>query len=337
MPKIIALVGLTGSGKSEAGAILEGEGFHKIRFGQITMDIMKEQGIVVNEENERKIREGLREDHGMAAYATLNLPKIKAALEQDQHVVLDGLYSWDEYKVLKDEFPEMEVVCIHAAPNVRYARLAQRPERPLTMEEAKSRDYAEIEISQKSGPISMADHTIINNESLEDLRRAVKQVIGVHERHDWDEYFMSIARQVANRGTCDRGRSGAVVMKNKRILTTGYVGSPAGLPHCDDVGHLMHEVVQENGKTSKHCVRTAHAEQNALIQAARSGISLEGATLYCKMEPCSRCAMMIINAGIIRVVAEKAYHGAHYTREMFNQAKVQLDILHDEIEKYDQQ
>jgi dCMP deaminase len=112
-------------------------------------------------------------------------------------------------------------------------------------------------------------------------------------RPSWDEYFMGIAFQVAKRSTCDRARVGAIIVKDRRILTTGYNGAPAGLPHCDDVDHLM---------VDGHCVRTLHAEQNAIIQAALHGVSVQGGTMYVTHQPCLTCAKMIINAGIVRVV-----------------------------------
>ena len=158
-----------------------------------------------------------------------------------------------------------------------------------------------------------------------------------HKRPSWDEYFMEIARVIGLRGTCDRGRNGAVIVKNKRILTTGYVGSPIGLPHCDEVGHLLSDVIGPDGKISKHCIRTAHAEQNAILQAALHGVSTEGATLYAKFEPCFACAKMIINAGIKRVVCEKKYHAAELTRKFFKDAGVELVILKDEVEQYPDQ
>jgi dCMP deaminase len=119
-----------------------------------------------------------------------------------------------------------------------------------------------------------------------------------HTRPPWDDYFMGIALQVARRSTCDRARVGAIIVKDRRILTTGYNGSPAGLPHCDEIGHLM-----VNG----HCVRTLHAEQNAIIQAALHGVGVAGGTMYVTHQPCLTCAKMIINAGIRRVV-----YGGHY-------------------------
>jgi len=147
------------------------------------------------------------------------------------------------------------------------------------------------------------------------------------KRPSWDEYFIGMADYVGTRGTCDRARSGCVLVKNKRILSTGYVGAPVGLPSCDEVGHEMHTVINENGTKSRHCVRTAHAEQNAINNAARVGVAVEGGTIYCKLTPCYKCAQSIINSGIVRVVALKDYHGAKRTKEILKTAKVKLEIL----------
>jgi dCMP deaminase len=154
-----------------------------------------------------------------------------------------------------------------------------------------------------------------------------------HKRPSWDEYYLQMADMIGTRGTCDRGRSGCVIIKDKRILSTGYVGSPVGLPHCDEVGHEMHTVTNEDGTQSRHCIRTAHAEQNAINNAARAGVAVEGGTMYCKMIPCYKCAQSIINAGIVRVVAMKDYHGASRTKEIFKQADIAYEIL-GEMEVY---
>ncbi len=164
-----------------------------------------------------------------------------------------------------------------------------------------------------------------------------KEAKHTHKRPSWDEYFIELANLVGSRGTCDRGRSGTVIVKDKRILTTGYVGSPIGLPHCDEVGHLMHTVTYEDGSQSMHCIRTAHAEQNAINNAARNGVALLGATMYCKMTPCYKCAQSIVNVGIVRLVAEKDYHASKMTKEIFKKAKVKLEIINKEIEKYKNQ
>jgi dCMP deaminase len=148
---------------------------------------------------------------------------------------------------------------------------------------------------------------------------------------------MEVCEAIAKRATCDRGRSGCVIAKDHQILVTGYVGAPAGLPHCDEVGHQLKQTIHEDGSVSTHCVRTVHAEQNALCQAAKRGIAIEGATLYCRMTPCRTCAMLIINCGIVRVVCQRRYHDAKDSEAMFQAAKIQLEYIYDEVEHYDNQ
>lgn len=165
----------------------------------------------------------------------------------------------------------------------------------------------------------------------------VKSDLPEHIRPSWDEYFIKLADTVASRATCDRGRSGCVIVKDKQILVSGYVGSPRGLSHCDEVGHLMKQVIHEDGKITQHCMRTVHAEQNAITQAARRGIALDGSTLYCRMTPCRTCAMLIINCGIVRVVCEKKYHAGIESEEMFKESGVKIEFVHDEIQHYEGQ
>ena len=117
-------------------------------------------------------------------------------------------------------------------------------------------------------------------------------------RVSWDQYFMDIAKQVATRATCDRKHVGAVVVRERTILSTGYNGSIRGLPHCDDVGHMM-----ENG----HCVATVHAEANAIIQAAKNGVVIDGATVYVTASPCWNCFKQIANAGVVRICFGEFY------------------------------
>jgi dCMP deaminase len=132
------------------------------------------------------------------------------------------------------------------------------------------------------------------------------------ERTDWDEYFMSIARVVATRATCDRKHVGAVLVRGRTILSTGYNGSIRGMPHCDEVGHMM-----EGG----HCVATIHAEANAILQAARNGVSIEGADVYTTASPCWPCFKMIANAGLKRII-----YGEFYRDERIFDVAKQLGI-----------
>ena len=175
--KVVSIVGMAGAGKSEVARLFEENGFIRIRFGDITDEEIRKRGLELNEENERYIRELLRKECGMSAYAILNLPRIDSARKQSD-VVIDGLYSWEEYTFLKTYCGEdFYVVAVWASSRTRHARLADRSDRRLTLEEAANRDRAEVENVSKGGPIAMADFTIINESSLKDLKKEVKGVI----------------------------------------------------------------------------------------------------------------------------------------------------------------
>ena len=175
--KIVALVGMAGSGKSEVARFFEKRGYVKIRFGDITDEEVKIRGLELNEVNERHVREQLRQEHGMAAYAKLNLPRIDETL-QKSNVVLDGLYSWEEFVLLKDYYGDkLNLVAVYSPPKTRHGRLATRRIRPLTSQEAKDRDKSEIENINKGGPIALADFTIINESSLQALQKQTQYII----------------------------------------------------------------------------------------------------------------------------------------------------------------
>jgi len=155
-----------------------------------------------------------------------------------------------------------------------------------------------------------------------------------YRRPSWDEYFLKIVDMVGSRGSCDRFRGGCVITRDKRIVSTGYAGSPVGLPHCDEIGHEMHTVTHEDGSQTRHCIRTAHAEQNAICEAARMGTALKDGTLYCKMTPCYTCAKMIINCGIKRVVCSQDYHDASRSKEVFKEAGIEFVLVSDAMTTY---
>lgn len=174
--KVVSIVGMAGSGKSEVARIFERDGFARVRFGDITDEELRRRGLELKEENECYVRQQLRQEHGMSAYAKLNLPRIDALLESS-NVVVDGLYSWEEYTLLKSRYSgDFHVIAVWASPRTRYDRLVTRPIRPLTVEEAASRDITEIENTNKGGPIAMADAIIINETSLADLEKGTKKI-----------------------------------------------------------------------------------------------------------------------------------------------------------------
>ena len=184
--KVISIVGMAGAGKSEVARLFQENGFTSIRFGDITDQEIAKRSLELNEKNERYVRELLRQEQGMVAYAKLNLPRIDSAMK-DQDVVIDGLYSWEEYVFLSEYYgKDFCVVAVGASPGTRYARLTGRRDRRLTAEEAASRDKAEIENSNKGGPIAMADFTIINESPVEDLRKEVKMIVSIlrNEKND---------------------------------------------------------------------------------------------------------------------------------------------------------
>jgi len=167
--RAVALVGMPGAGKSEVARIFAQNGYQVVRFGDVTDEEVRKRGLQLDEKSERKVREELRQVHGMAAYAILNLPRINRALKSSD-VIIDGLYSWEEYKFLLDKLEGgLRTVAVWAPPGLRYQRLANRNVRPLTLEQARTRDFAEIENVNKGGPIAMADYIIRNDATLDAL------------------------------------------------------------------------------------------------------------------------------------------------------------------------
>lgn len=170
---LLAFVGMPGSGKSEASAFLKKKGFAYIRFGALTEEGLADMHLPVTPENEQMYREKVREELGMAAYAIKSESKIQSLLEEHDVVVIDGLYSWEEYVFLNEKFPGLKIIYIFASPKVRYERVGKRAVRPLTEEQARMRDFSEIEKLNKSGPIALADFVIENNGSLSEFHTKI--------------------------------------------------------------------------------------------------------------------------------------------------------------------
>ncbi len=176
MNKLIAVVGMSGSGKSVATTYLEEKGYTKIYFGGVIYDKMKEEGIEITPDNEKKLRESLRKEHGMGVIAKILLPKIEEAYKNGD-TVLDGLYSWDEYLILKEKFTNLKMICICCDKKIRYERVSKRKIRPLNNEEIIKRDVAEIENSAKGGPIAYADYYILNNGDLTNYYNRLEEIL----------------------------------------------------------------------------------------------------------------------------------------------------------------
>lgn len=144
------------------------------------------------------------------------------------------------------------------------------------------------------------------------------------ERLSWDQYFMTITRQVAERSTCNRAKVGAVIVRDKNIIATGYNGSPAGMPHCTEVGCLIYESKNPNGETEENCFRTIHAEINAIAQAAKNGGSIKDGAIYVTHTPCIHCFKVLVNTGIKQIYYERPYK-LHTLGELLSATGVRLE------------
>lgn len=175
MNKLVAIVGMCGSGKSVATTFFKDHGYEVIYFGGVTMKKLAEEGLEVTPENEKMMRERLRRDFGMGAYAHVLIDDIRSSLEKG-NVVLDGVYSWSELKILKQEFPNIKFISIVVDKEKRYDRLNNREVRPFNYEQAVTRDISEIENLEKGGPICYADYFILNNNSEKEYMKNIEKV-----------------------------------------------------------------------------------------------------------------------------------------------------------------
>jgi dephospho-CoA kinase len=177
MSKIIAVIGMCGSGKSEAVKFFVEKGYQKVYFGGIVIQEVKQQGLDLNEENERRVREELRSEFGMGVMALQSLRKIQEYFKEGD-IVIDGLYSWAEFKIVKDKFGEsFKLLTVYTTKSLRYKRLAERKVRPLNEQETISRDYSELEKLDKGAPIAFTDYLVTNDSTLEDLYKQLQRYI----------------------------------------------------------------------------------------------------------------------------------------------------------------
>lgn len=343
---IIGLTGLPGTGKGTIASFLKEKGFGYLSLSDELREIARIRNIELTRENLQNLGTELKKGRDYGVLAELVIKKIE--MQEYKQAVVDGIRhprEIDKLRRLKNFF----LIAVDASPEIRFQRLRgrSREQDPLEWEAFLKMDEKEKGVNnpesglQLSKTLRLADYKITNNSTLEEFKEKIAALFNEIDRKthrpDWDEYFMEIVMAVARRATCNRGRSGCVIVRDKRILVTGYVGSPVGVLHCDEVGHQMKTLIHEDGTKTQHCVRTTHAEQNAICQAAKLGVSIDGSTLYCKMTPCSTCAKMIVNSGIKRIVCEKKYHAGQESEELLKKAGVKLEILDERVELYEYQ
>ena len=339
----IGITGTLGAGKGTiVDYLVKEKGFVHFSVRDFITQEIERRGMPVNRDSMTIVGNDLRKQHS-PSYITDEL--YKQAQETGKNCIIESVRTPLEVSELRKN-SNFYLFAIDADAKVRYERIVVRGSSTenVSFENFIANEQREMTSDDPNKQhlkacIEQADYLFSNDGDFEDLHQKIEEVLDkiMYKRPSWDEYFMELANTASKRATCDRGRSGCVIVKNRHVLVTGYVGSPAGLPHCDEVGHLFSKTIHSDGSISNHCIRTVHAEQNAICQAARRGIALEGATLYCRMTPCRTCAMLIINCGIKRVVCERKYHKGAESEEMFRQAGIELEFFYDEVQKYENQ
>lgn len=347
MGLIIGVTGKIAAGKDEVANYLMKKGFIHLSLSDILREDCKRLGLEVNRDNLTTLGSEVREKFGGSILAQRAIAKT----DSEKKYVITSVGRVDEIKFLKTKH-NCKIVFVDANQKKRFERLRDRKNEPspgayktdfkkfLAQENKENKGgggnnkFREFDNCKK-----VSDIILINNSTFEELHKKIDKILAdthdTHKRPDWDEYFFGIMDAVRQRATCNRGRAAAIIVRDKMVLATGYVGAPKGLSHCDEDGHIMEKVIHYDGVQRDHCVRTTHAEQNAIAQAAKHGIRIDEAKIYVNMEPCLHCTKMIINSGIKEIVCRKKYHAAGLSRKFLKSAGVKLVVKENIEEQYD--
>lgn len=324
------IIGLTGSlcaGKGEVANYLKSLGF----FSYSLSDVLRKEAEMLNIESTRenmiKLGNELRKLHGNGILAK----KIKEIIPSDKNIVIDSIRNPEEVKELK-ELTGFTLVGVDSLEETRFARMLSRnrPGDPKTIEEfRKINEDLGVEYGQQVQKcMKTADCILVNNVPIDQLHKKIDKLLkdlGFNKpgRINIDDYFLKIASVVAERSTCNRHKIGAIAVKDKKILTTGYNGAAAGTKDCLELGCLRDELGIASGTRHEIC-RAIHAEQNVVIQAALHGANLEGATIYCTHSPCILCAKILANAKIKKLVTYGSYPEKEFLK-LFKEVGIEFE------------
>ena len=309
---IIGLTGKNGSGKGVIADQLKVSGFVAVSLSDVIRDDLKERGVEVTRENLIEAGNALRHNGGAAVLAE----KILAKLDADKNYVVDSIRNPAEVLALKRR-SDFRLLLVTAGEAVRCDRVKRRGREsdPKSLEEFRRLEAAEMTSNdpakQQLGLTEkLADASIDNNGTLgelyEKLPAVLQKLAQSIARPSWDTYFMKIAQTVALRSNCVKRKVAAIIVKDRRIISTGYNGTPRGLKNCDEGGCPRCNSFGKSGQGLEDCF-CSHAEENAIVQAAYHGVNISGASLYTTFSPCLLCTKMILNSGINEVVYSKQY------------------------------
>jgi len=326
---ILGLAGRNGAGKGEVVRYLEARSFAPWSLSDVIREDLRARG--VDETRERMIEAGnaIRARFGPGGLAVRLLER----LEPDRNAVVDSIRHPAEVEALRKHTPSFRLIWVDAPEDVRFARVRERGRSgdPASLEELRRLEARELgsddpAAQQLLAVRELADFTIANDGSLEQLHRRVQEVLErsyFFERPGWDEYFMAIARVVASRSNCVKRKVAAVITVDRRIISTGYNGTPRGVRNCNEGGCPRCNAFAEGGTRLDECL-CSHGEENAITQAAYHGVSVRGGTLYTTFSPCLTCTKMIINAGIVEVIYNADYPLGGTALELLREAGVKV-------------
>ncbi|MGH9340662.1 MAG: deaminase [Acidobacteriota bacterium] len=309
---IIGLTGANGSGKGTVADFLKSKGFYYYSLSDVIRDEIRSRNQEITRELLVDTGNELRSKHGAGYLAE----KILERLEKDRNQVVDSFRNPSEVKVFRNG-GNFYFVGVEADTEVRFNRLRERGREsdPMEYEEFLALEQREAanpswQGQQLAACLKMADFTLVNNGSISDLHQkasSLLQQLKQHlERPGWDEYFMNIARVASARSNCVKRKVAAIIVRDRRVISTGYNGTPRGTRNCYEGGCPRCNSFADSGTRLDECL-CSHGEENAITQAAYHGVSVKDATLYTTFAPCLMCTKMIINAGIREVVYNLNY------------------------------
>lgn len=329
---IIGLTGPNGSGKGILADFLKARSFVYRSLSDEIRNELSRLGLEITRENLVRVGTELRQKHGQAVLAE----RVLASLEKDRNYVIDSIRHPAEVEALR-RLGNFTLLRVEASPRTRFDRLQRRAREndPRTWEEFLELDLheggsADAASQQVDAVARMADHVVSNEGRVEDFQAAAgalfSRIIGNFRRPGWDEYFMGIAKVVASRSNCVKRKVAAILVKDKRVISTGYNGTPRGTKNCNEGGCPRCNQLDVSGANLEDCL-CSHAEENAITQAAYHGTSIKDAVIYSTYSPCLLCTKMIINCGISEVIFNVAYAMSETPIRLLHEAGVKVRQL----------